>query len=79
MKAQITVFVLLGVILLVGVLTVLAYTLLVVVGIVADPFVAADVTSYFNSCFDQALQCSLYGQGLTFQVKDLSALHDDAL
>jgi len=63
MKAQITAFMLLGIILLVGLMTVLAFVVLVVTGTIADPFVASDVSSYFNSCLDQALQCAVYQQG----------------
>ncbi|MBI4148157.1 hypothetical protein HY490_02595 [Candidatus Woesearchaeota archaeon] len=78
MRAQVSVFMLLGVLMLVGLLTVLAYVALIVTGTIADPFVAADVTSYFNSCFEQALQCSLYEKGLSLELKELSVLEREA-
>ncbi len=76
MKSQITVFMLLGLILLVGLLTVLAYAVLVVTGTLVNPFVASDVASYFNTCFDQSLQCSLFQRGLFLDSFDLPILQE---
>jgi len=72
-KGQLTTFIIVGLIVVLGMalLTTVIYQVLVFTGIMASPIATSELKSYMQDCFDKSLKCSLYKEGLDFSFQPL--------